>query len=1554
MITANDSYMDMNDIETIAIIGLACRFPGANNKNQFWENLRDGVESIIRFTDDELRANGVSPEVINDPNYVKAGTVLEGIKDFDAHFFGYVPKEAEFIDPQQRIFLETAWEALEDAGYNPKNFDGHIGVFAGATPNRYADRLYYDVKRNNVARSFQIFIGNERDFLSTRVSHKLDLKGTSLTVQTACSSSLVAVVLACQSLLNYQCSMTLAGGVSINFDDNYGYYYQEGTIVSADGYCRAFDAEANGTIISQGVGVVVLKRLSDAIKDGDTIHAVIKGVATNNDGGQKAGYASPSIDGQAEVIRMAIELSGIDVESIGYIETHGTGTLLGDPVEIAALTQAFRNYTSKNGFCRIGSVKTNIGHADAAAGIAGLIKTVLSLENKQIPPSLYFKKPNPKIDFNNSPFQVNTKLHEWESNGIPRRAGVSSFGIGGTNSHVILEEAPNFNPSGKSRSSQLILLSAKTETALKKVTTNLVEYLKSFAQFNLADVAFTLNTGREEFEYRRMLVCPDLKTFLAKMETEEPSKLLTDFRYTKIQDIVFMFPGQGSQYVNMGLELYHHEKKFKEHIDKCSEILESHLSLDLRTILYPKKNDIKDAQEKLNQTYITQPALFTIEYAIAQLWMSWGISPTSLIGHSLGEFVAACLSGIFTLEDALALVATRAQLIQKLPSGLMLSVSIPEEKIHRFLDDEISIAAINSVSSCVISGNHDSVSNVEKRLQEENINTRRLHTSHAFHSKMMDPILNQFAEKVKQTKIHQPNIPILSTITGSWVTSEEITDPHYWIRNLRDTVRFADCARELTAQPERVLLEAGPGNTLITLTRKFSQNVKQPVLLSSIKHPNESFSDVDFILNSLGKLWLSGIQIDWSGFYRDEIRHRVPLPSYPFERQRCWVEFKQEQVSSKSSKWDESNRLNMNEWFYIPSWKREKMLKFHNRETFVNQKQNFLIFIDECQFGSKLVDRLIEQGQHLTIVSTGKEFKRMSDTAYIVNPLIKEDYYHLLNDLLETHRFPNIIVHLWTLTREDEHSSGRDCLIHNQNLGFNSILFLLQSIGNCLYSDPVKIVMISNHLVEVTGSETLVPEKAMILGLFRVAPKEYSNIKCSIVDIELPEQGSQREKELTEPLLDHIADEPQDSVIAYRGTYRWIQTFKAIHLDETSQTNHRVRQNGVYVITGGFGGIGLVLAEHLANTAHPKLVLIDRTSMPEKNNWESWIEMHDAQDEISQKIRKVQYIEKLGAEVLPLGADVADMGQMEAAFKKINNKYGNINGVIHAAGIPGEGLIQLKTIAAAEHVLKPKVLGTIVLGQLLENTELDFFILCSSIESLIGNAGQVDYCAANAFLDAYAHQNRSTKHVQSINWYAWKEVGMAVNTMVSGNLKQERKEVIEYGISPQEGKKIFDRILDSYLPQVIISTQDFSYLLEQNKRYSMLVTKTMNDEKTQSDSKQTRPNLSSVYVVPSNPTETNIAKIWQELLGIEKIGIHDNFFELGGDSLLATQLITRLRESFPVPLPMTSVFERPTVHLLSKLVLKLNDDENIFRDSEDRAQKRKARKIKSISNNSGE
>ncbi|WP_260447434.1 type I polyketide synthase [Nostoc sp. UCD120] len=881
---------NQDPIDGVAIIGMVGKFPGAGNVDEFWRNLCEGVESTTFFQDEELDPS-IDPNLCKDPSYVKARGIIPGGETFDAAFFGINPLEAVVMDPQARVFLELVYEALENAGYESESFDGLIGLYAGCGQNTYfANHISGRMEIVDRIGEFQTMLANEKDFLTTRAAYKLNLKGPAVSVNTACSTSLVAIIQACQALSSYQCDMALAGGVSMTTPQNSGYMAQEGSMLSGDGHCRPFDASAQGTMFNNGAGIVVLKRLEDALNEGDRIYAVIRGSGINNDGADKVSFTAPSVDGQAEAVAMAQAYANFHPETISYIEAHGTATPLGDPIEIEALTQAFRVHTDAKQFCAIGSLKSNVGHLVAAAGVAGLIKTVLALHYKKIPPSLNFEAPNPKIDFANSPFYVNTKLAEWPEGETPRRAGVSSFGVGGTNAHIVLEEAPQIQNSGSSRPQQLLLLSAKTSTALEAATANLQQHLQYNAEINLADVAYTLQRGRKALNYRRSVVCHDITDAIAALQSLDPNQVNT--RHTEIRNpaVAFMFPGQGSQYVDMGLNLYNREPVFQEVVDECAEILKPLLGGDLRKIIYPAPSDRETAAIALKQTCFTQPALFVVEYALAQLWQSWGVKPQAMIGHSIGEFVAACIAGVFTLEDALMLVANRGRFMWDLPQGAMLSVRLPAKEVEPRLSAELAIAAINGPSLCVVSGPTEAITALQKELESEEIVCRRLHTSHAFHSPMMDDIIAPFAEVVRKVKLSPPQIPFVSTVTADWITAQQATDPMYWATHLRQTVRFAEGIQTLWQQPERVLLEVGPRITTTTLARQQAKDIKQQIAIPSLSDNAENEAEWTALLKAVGQLWLAGVSIDWSNFYQRETRQRIPLPTYSFERQRFWID----------------------------------------------------------------------------------------------------------------------------------------------------------------------------------------------------------------------------------------------------------------------------------------------------------------------------------------------------------------------------------------------------------------------------------------------------------------------------------------------------------------------------------------------------------------------------------------------------------------------------------------------------------------------------------------
>jgi acyl transferase domain-containing protein/acyl carrier protein len=1496
------------DSGCIAIIGMTGRFPRARNLDEFWRNLRSGVESITFLNDCELADSGVAAHTFKDPGYVKAAGLLDedpGL--FDATFFGFTPREAEITDPQHRIFLECAWEALEDAGYDAETYRGSIGVYAGADFNSYLVNLRSHPEILRLVDSFQLAIGNEKDYVPTRVSYKLNLRGPSVSVNTACSTSLVAVHLACQSLLDGECDMALAGAVSIKVPQKRG--YQKGGIFSADGHCRAFDAAASGTVAGSGVGVVVLKRLADAVSESDHIYAVIRGSAINNDGSLKVGYTAPSVAGQAEVISEALAMAGVDPETVTYVEAHGTGTPLGDPIEIAALTQAFRTTTQKRNFCAIGSVKTNLGHLDSAAGMAGFIKTVLALKNKLLPPTLHFKKPNPAIDFSNSPFFVNTELSEWKGNGAPLRAGISSFGIGGTNAHIVLEEAPTIESSTVSRPWQLMLLSAKTNTALETATTNLADCFKRHPDLNLADAAFTLQIGRKAFDHRRIVIGRYLPDALNALETLDSKRVFTSNEETKNRSLSLLFPGQGSQYVNMGLELYQSEPVFRGYVDTCSDILKPLLGYDLREVLYPDDETDQSMSSRLNQTALTQPALFIVEYALSRLLMNWGIEPEAMIGHSIGEYVAACLAGVFSLEDGLGLVLARGRLMDQQPAGSMTAVPLSERQLVPLLGNNLSIAAINGPSLCVISGPTDMVERFEARLGEEGLRGQRLNTSHAFHSAMMEPVMKPLAERIKKIELHPPQIPYISNVTGNWISAEEATDPCYWVNHLRQPVRFSQGLRELLKEPDRVLLEVGPGQSLTSFVKQCRSNAAAQPVLSTMRRCNDEQSDVASLLSAVGQLWLSGVNINWTEFYACERPRRVSLPTYPFERARFWVE---QQQKSHGERGGPSKKPDIANWFYFPSWTRSVPQQNLQHSRLPHQKVTWLLFVDKCDLGRAIVGRLERQDQDVVTVSVGNDFARLSKSSYTINPLLSDHYDALIKELCSEGRSPNKVVHFWSVTHSDCPLEWKAFKI-SLSVGFNSILFLARALGEQQVTHAVEMNIISNRMHDVDGTESIHPVKAIVLGPCKVVPQEYTNITCRSIDIA---STNSKENYLLDQLIAELTSEFLDPVVAYRGRHRWLQSFVPMRVENGAKHVGRLRKGGIYLIIGGLGNVGLSLAEYLTQLVTAKLVLVGRSFFPPREQWKDYVQRYDDRHGVRAKILKVQALEQAGAEVLIVRADVTDANEMARAINEATKRFGCVHGVIHAAGLVGsksQVFIQEVDSETCLPHFRAKVGGLFVLQKILHGRPLDFCLLISSLSSILGGLGFSAYAAANLFMDAFAHGKTQTDGVPwiSVNYDAWN---------FDETIQQDsgrRLGLGELALKPEEGNEVFRRVLSlDAATQIIISTGDLQARMDQwiNPK-SRLTEFRQKDKPLASD--HVIHQLSKGDGAPTNDAERILVGMWQNLIGYEKVRIQDNFFELGGDSLLATRLVSQIREAFHVELPLRRVFESPTIAQLA-------------------------------------
>ena len=1533
----------------IAVIGMAGRFPGAGSIAEFWSNLQQGKECISFFTDDELAEYGFDRELMKRPDFVKAKGVLEDIEQFDPAFFGYSPDQASVMDPQVRLLHECVWNALEDAGYDPGQYGGAIGLFAGITNNFHWLSQLSGRLNGDLSDMFEVDTLNDMYTVSTRISHKLNLKGPAVSLQTACSTSLVATHFACQSILNGDCDMALAGGSSILLPKKSGYLYQEGMVKSPDGHCRTFDAKARGTIGGDGAGCVVLKSLNRALADGDRIYAVIKGSAINNDGNRKVGYTAPSVQGQAEVIRKALDAAQIPAESVTYVEAHGSGTTLGDPIEVEALTKAFG--TSEKGYCRIGSVKTNVGHLDAAAGITGLIKTVSALAHKQIPPSLHFETPNPNIDFANSPFVVNTGLTDWTNDRYPLRAGVSAFGIGGTNAHVVLEQAPERAAPGEGRPAKLITLSARTPSALDAMTLNLGEYLRAHPEVGLADAAYTLQAGRADFRYRRMLVCETVQEAAEALtpitqgvggspqfdERKVHSYAADDSR----QSIVFMFSGQGAQYVNMGRDLYRNEPVFREEMDRCFGMYREITGGDMKALLYPAGTEdrstaekasaaVKDneADDQLNRTEYIQPVIFSFEYALARLMLKWGVKPDAMIGYSFGEFVAACLAGVFSLEDALRLIVRRGKLMQRLPAGAMLSVPLSEQELKPLLPASLSLAVVNG-PSCIVSGTGEEIDAFEAQMKANKYLCMRLPVATAAHSAMMSAVAGEFAEGMRHVRLHPPAIPCISTTTGTWLTAEEACDPGYWVRHMTETVRFADGVNQLAQNPDTLFVEIGPGQDLTLLVRRYIDSGNGQHALNLVRNPQIRVSDCSFLVNRIGRLWLYGQRIDWKSFH-SEARTIVSLPLYPFERQRYWSEDSganmpptgrgHEQQAAKTL----GKKADMADWFYLPTWKKEILPApaAHVPEPggSAAEKRIWLVFMDDCGFAAELSLLLARQEGQVIAVGAGSRFVKEGDSRYTVNPQHAQDYARLLVELRAQGMVPGRIVHAWGVSsaslQEQQCASWRQRV---QELGFYSLLYLAQALKKQMTGGEVQMWVLTNQMQSVSGESVVCPDKATVLGPCRVISQELPHVRCRSIDIVLPEAGGWQRNRLMRHLLAEFEDDGFALAVAYRDNQRWVQAYEPTKVKRTAAFAAGLRQGGIYLITGGMGYIGLVLGEFLARSVQARLVLTSRSPFPPRAQWDEWLATREEDDGISKKIRKIRALESHGAEVLVLSADVADLTQMEAVIGEAERTFGPLNGVIYAAGVTGElafRMLEESDEALCEQHFRPKMHGLFVLEQVLDGRDLDFCLLTSSLSPILGGLGFFAYSAANHFLDAFVHDHNRRNRVPwiSVNWDGWQ---LEEDQKIHG---QAGASISDLLIAPAEGVELLQRILAmGEVNQIVVSTGDLQ------ERIDKWVDRKAVQERDECERAgdavyYARPALTEEYAEPCTETERRLCGMWEQFFRIERIGVQDDFFELGGDSLKAISVVSAIHKDFQVEIGLPAFFNMPNIQQLSAYI----------------------------------
>jgi acyl transferase domain-containing protein len=1216
------------DGSEIAVCGMAGRFPGAPDVDAYWRNLRDGVDAVTRFSLEEVAAAGEDRTLLEDPDYVPVRPVLEGVELFDAGYFGLTPREAEVLDPQHRLFLESAVHALEHAAYDPERVPGTIGLFAGASFSNYLVKNLY--KNRPVMEAFgdlEATIHNVPDSLATLVGYKLDLRGPCCAVQTFCSTSLVAVHLACQSLLNFETDLALAGGVTVFVPQRTGYLYREGSIVSRAGRCRAFDASADGTVFGNGVGVVVLRRLKDATADGATVHALVRGSAVNNDGSLKVSFAAPGVVGQTEVVVEALSAAGVDAGTIGYVEAHGTGTRLGDPAEVKALTNAFRAGTARRGFCALGSVKTNVGHLDAAAGIAGFIKAVLAVEHGQIPPSLHYEAPNPAIDFASTPFYVNASLREWPGGG-PRRAGVSAFGVGGTNAHVVLEQAPAREPRPAAAARQILVLSAKTETALDAASAALAAHLAAHPELELADVAFTLQVGRSAFAHRRYLVCDGLADAIAALDRPDPTR--------------------------------------------------------------------RGIAERRNPPVVFRSSL--------------------------------------QRDDAAAL---------------------------------------------------------ERRL-------------------------------------------------AAWGI----------------------------AQAEGGQGEGSPDGV--------------PPLQVDLPPAGAD------ALEALGRVWLAGVDVDWAAVHAPVRPRRVPLPGYPFERERYWVDPVEDEEAPP--------RREPSEWLYRPVWKSAVATAASS------VPERTLVFADRGGLGRRLAEDLRVRGGRAVLVTEGSAFGGDPEAGYTMDPARAGDYVRLWEDLARRETLPAAIVHAWSVDPLDA-ADPRRRLARATVVGFDSLRFLAQALST-RPAEPLSLAVVSTGLHDVFGDEPLEPEKAPLLALCRVWPQEQEHLRCRSVDVDAA--APQHEAVLAElAALGRAASD--DAAVAWRRGRRWVQAFERFDPGTMEAPDTPVRDGGVYLVTGGLGGVGFVLAAGLVRAARVTLVLVGRKGLPPAQEWDGWLQSRGPDDSTSVRIRKVRALRQAGAAVDVVAADVADAESMGRAVAEARRRFGRLDGVVHAAGeMSAETFLPVRdlTSEACARQFAPKVLGSLALDAALAGQDVDFVVVTSSLSSILGGFGYGAYAAANAFQDAFATaRSRGGARWLSVDWDHWRLTAEAAR--LAGDA----------ALGADEGLAVFERALRVPLPRIAVSTTALEGRLERWVRLDAAP-----PTRTQETSLRARPALSRPYLAPRDEHERRLAGIWQELLGLDRVGVHDDFFELGGHSLFAARALSRMRAAFGVSLPLEALFAAPTIAELAPRV----------------------------------
>ncbi|MFT5757710.1 MAG: phthiocerol/phenolphthiocerol synthesis type-I polyketide synthase E [Alteromonadaceae bacterium] len=1494
----------------IAIVGMSCRFPDAPTVDVFWDNIFDGKDSIRPLTTEELEAAG-QLDCVDQPDFVNSGSFLEDTELFDAGLFGYSAKEADYIDPQHRLFLHVAWEALEGAGFINQDDTKSVGVFAGSSSSSYLVHNISKARSSDTDLLRNLCYENNHDLLATRAAYKLNLTGPAITVGSACSTSLVVVHQACQALLAGECDIALAGASRVSVPQKSGYFYAQGGILSKDGKCRSFDAKASGTISGSGVGAIVLRRLEDAIADGDNIVAVIKGTAINNDGNRKVGFTAPSVDGQQQVVVSALQNAEVDAETVSFIEAHGTATELGDPVEVEALSNAYRQFTDKKQYCALGSVKANIGHLDASAGMAGIMKVCGMFQRQQIPPSIHYNQANANIDFEQSPFYVPTSTTPWLSDS-KRRAGVSSFGIGGTNAHIILEEytaqkAPTADHQGVAHS--LLTFSASSKEALNNNLTRFHDWCQTHPGENLQNMAYTLASTRKAMAYRAAVSATSVEQAIKKLRDTSSLDIRRSYTKNYNKQVALMFSGQGSQYLGMGKTLYDNETVFQHAVDQCALIIEQELDgEDIRTVMFGSKIKSED-QALINQTQYAQPALFCFEYALSQWLFSKGVTPGALIGHSIGEYVAACIADVMSLADAIKLVCIRGRLMASMQTGAMIAVSADRETIDALLINDVNIAALNAENAIVLSGSAHAINSMRILLENRNIDVKALRTSHAFHSYMMTPCLADFKAAFANIQMRAPRIPIISNITGQWHDNQTITDPQYWIDHLRQPVNFYAGIQTLMQGSEYVLVEVGPGkslSSLVALTEGYYAST-----VSLVKDAKSKADDQQVLYDALGDIWCKGGQVNWAQFFNGKDCCKVSLPTYAFNSQKHWLNITEDTTHIVQG----SSRNALKDWFYRPVWKSSP----RSLSTPRISGKNILFIGANNKYLHELQGLMSAQNNQVFCAEPGKQFNIVNQTIEF-QPEISANYLLMLQKLNDMKAMPDLIIH--GLQPQDI-----DMTDHNKAAEiakFQSLLDLTKALNQVAPLAQVQLCIFTTNMCNTCYADKVDPIQSLVLGPCKTIEKEFGSIRSYFIDIQ--DNPLQLKDTSVADIFSEISyrfesKEPmQNHGTALRSGQRLIEHQEQVML-EPSSTTDKLKAKGVYLITGGYGGIGATIARDLAIELSATIILISRREIPERNGWSDCLLNSASSIQMKQDIAFIQELESHGAEVFCIMADVSRFDVLSDKLNLLTNNIDNIDGIFHCAGVADSGLIQTRDQALTQRVFAAKVTGTYNLIKIAANYHLDFFFNCSSVSAYLGPVGQVAYCSANSYQQAVSDHYHSQFPMLSVAWDAWQEVGMAVDSLTQQHLERESKGTTEsllnpiaHGITPKEGISVVKTLLSQNFTNVLVSTRALAAVQDWTT-----------SEDTQQDSStaeecHSRPSLSVEYQPPVSLVQQTLCDIWRKRLGVDPIGIDDDFFELYGHSLLAVQIASDIKRELSYPLPSGALYDYPTVRDLSALI----------------------------------